>query len=247
MSKEVARAEQSTLMRVEQPGVLEIIRELSVDPRCDPAKLRELMELQERAEAREAERAFTRDFALASAEMPRVSKLGVIDMGTKGKMKFARYEDIDSAIRPIELEYGFTRTFLTEPTPSGITMICKLSHRAGHSERSSRFMPPDTGAGRNNMQAIGSSSSYAKRYLTLDVWNIVTQGADDEARAAHAISDDRVQTINNMISECGFTVAQKTKFLEWAEARSVEDIQSGRYDRVMAFLRERLKRKETEK
>lgn len=241
MTELVPKSEQ-TLVRAE-PTTYDLIRELAADERVSVEKLAALMDLQERAEARNAEREFNADFAAASAEMPRVRKDGVIDMGGKGQMKFARYEDIDSAIRPVELRYGFTRTFLTEQTPTGVQMTCKLSHRGGHSERSSRFMPPDTGAGRNAMQAVGSASSYAKRYLTLDIWNIVTMGVDDDARAAHAITDEQAMRINTMVSDCDFTAAQRSKFLAWAGAASVEAIQEQDYQRVITWLNGRLKAK----
>lgn len=238
MNDLVLKSEQQVAKR-DEPTVLDVIERLAVDARVSVEKLAGLMQLQERAEARQAEREFTRDFALASADMPRVAKNGVIDMGAKGSMKFARYEDLDAAIRPVELKYGFTRNFLTEPSTNGITMVCKLSHRGGHSERSARFMPPDASiSNRSAMQAIGSASHYAKRYLTLDVWNIVTVGADDDGTATGWITDTQADSIMSLLEECGAKTNPQIQagFLKYMEAKTVSEIRKSDFAKAIKVL-----------
>lgn len=232
------------LARQAEPTMLEIIRELAVDPRCEPAKLRELMDLQERAEARAAEREFNVDLAAAMTEMPTIKKDGVKEMGSKGSIPYATYEHLDAVIRPIEQKHGFVRIFTTERLEKpGSLMTVKLLHRGGHSISSTRYMAPDPGPGRNDTQAVGSADSYARRYLTLAIWNIVTVGADDDGKKAHAIHDEQIMKINEMVSECDFTPDQRAKFLQWAGAKSVEDIQTHEFERVMNFLRDKLRKR----
>src|SRR5580692_2699746 len=78
---------------------IQLIRELATDDRVSVEKLAALMQLHERAEARDAHKQFTAAFRAASLEMPKVEKRGVIDMGAKGRMPFARYEDVDRIVR----------------------------------------------------------------------------------------------------------------------------------------------------
>ena len=218
--------------QAEAPGtaVLAVIARAAADPGTDVAKMGALLDLQERILAKASEMEFARDFAAASLEMPRVAKRGVIDMGAKGSIPFAKYEDLDRAIRPVELRYGFTRSFLTEPSGQpGVVMTCKLTHRAGHSERSSRQMPPDPGPGRNAMQAIGSASSYAKRYLTLDIWNIITEGADDDAQSTDYITDEQAMQIRDLITDAGMNADRTAALLKSLAAASVEKIHGGQY------------------
>jgi len=225
--------------------VLSIIAVAASDPRVDPAKLTALLELKERIDAKQAEVEFNKAFALASLEMPRVSKRGKIklvkDGVDKGSIPFATYEDIDRVLRPIEMVYGFTRSFLTEPSAqAGITMTLVLSHSAGHSVRSSRFMPPDPGPGRNAMQAIGSASSYAKRYLTLDMWNIVCEGQDNDGNAAHPITAQQREQVQNMVDACDLKGQSLKAFLVFAGAHSIDTIQEHRYQDVMQALHKKL-------
>jgi hypothetical protein len=232
------------LTRRSLPDEMQLIRELATDDRVSVEKLAALMQLHERAEARDAEKQFNAAFRAASMEMPKIEKRGLIDMGGKGSMKFAKYEDVDNVVRAVEIKHGFTRSFLSEPCPGGILITCKLSHAAGHSERSTRQMPSDTGAGRNAMQAIGSASSYAKRYLTLDVWNIVTGGADDDANSADPISEDQARGIRDMLDFLALEPLDLARFWKLAESKTVEAIQLKNYKEVYEALRKSVEKRE---
>jgi hypothetical protein len=220
---------------------MQLIRDLATDDRVSVEKLAALMQLHERAEVRDARKKFTEAFRAASIEMPRVEKRGCIDMGGKGRIPFARYEDVDRIVREVEIRHGFTRSFLSEPTETGILITCVLSHAAGHSERSTRQMPADAGPGRNSMQAIGSASSYAKRYLTLDLWNVVTANADDDANSAEPVSREQAGALIDLLDRLAMEPARMQKFWLWAEAGSVDNIQRRNYARIHAELAKRLK------
>jgi|KBSSwiStaDraftv2_1062776.scaffolds.fasta_scaffold02616_8 hypothetical protein len=220
-----------------QPSVIEVIQALAVDERVNVEKLAALMGLQERAEAREAERQFNIDFAGAMSEMPTIRKDKAKDMGGKGSIPYASYEQLDRIIRPIEQKYGFCRTFSTAPLEkSGSLMTVTLVHRGGHSRSSTRYQSPDGGPGRNDAQAQGSADSYNKRYLTIGIWNIVTVGADDDGMRAGAISQDQVDDINSLISEIGMSAAGRAAFFQLADVRTVEEIPQRRYKDIMQAL-----------
>jgi hypothetical protein len=251
------------LAQAERPGeltqatevtILEIIARAAADPSVEVSKMGALLDLQERVMAKQAEIEFTRDFAAASAEMPRIVKRGVIDMGSKGKIPFAKYEDLDRAIRPIEQKYGFTRSFRTEAAQQpGVLMVAKLAHRSGHSETSTRWMPPDPGPGRNAMQALGSADSYAKRYLTIGLWNLITEGADDDGVSTGCITQDQADDIRDLMTTCGMydstPDAQRSMAAFWemlglpADKRSPEHILVPQHRMVLAQLRQKARRK----
>jgi len=217
-------SETKELTRVE-PTVLEVIRELATDDRVSVDKLAGLMALQERAEAKQAEREFNSDLAMAMAEMPTISKDAVKDMGAKGAIPYASYEHLDRVIRPIELRWGFCRIFTTAPLDKpGTLMTVKLLHKGGHVISSTRFMPPDPGPGRNEIQAIGSAESYARRYLTLAIWNIVTVGGDDDGNMTGYVTEAEARDIQSLISELGMDAAAVSTFLRIIGAKTVEEI-----------------------
>lgn len=212
----------------------EVFVEMALNPDIDPARIAALMELQIKAEERNAEKEFNAAFARLQPRMPRILKRGTIEMGTKGSMKFARYEDLDTAIRGLYVAEGFSLSFVSEPTDKGIVLVAVLAHGAGHSKTSRLQLPADTGAGRNSLQALGSSLSYAKRYLTCDIFNIVTVNEDDDATAGDYISEKQVENIENFFYEIG--EERRPKFLETFGVKGVSDLTKSNYTPAINLL-----------
>jgi len=226
-----------------QPTPMEMIAAIARDPSIPIDRISALIGLQERMEAREAEKEFNRDFAAAMLDMPRVAKRGRKDMGGKGVIMYATYEDLDAVIRPIEARHGFARSFATRITEKGWAMVLRLTHRAGHSITSERPCKADPGPGRNDIQAEGSGESYARRYLTLSTWNVVTVGADDDANSADPISDEQAADLHDMLDALAMTPTQAERFWSWVgpPAVNVATIQRKDFARVAAWLRQRVK------
>src|SRR5262245_60127606 len=129
MTNELERREETA---IEKPAsVYDVFRQLALDPAVDPARIAALMDLQIKAEDRNAEKEFNAAFARLQPTLPRIGKHGVIDMGAKGQMKFARYEDLDAAIRPLYVREGFSLSFISEPSDKGIILVAVLAHSAG--------------------------------------------------------------------------------------------------------------------
>ena len=65
-------------------------------------------------------------------------------------------------------------------------ITCTLSHEGGHSESVSMGGPPDTGPGRNAMQARGSTKTYLERYTLTAILGLAAQDADDDGKGGPA-------------------------------------------------------------
>lgn len=217
-------------------SIYEVFRAMAMDPSVDVARLAGLMELQIKAEDRNAEKEFNTAFARLQPTLPRITKRGEIDMGVKGKMSFARYEDLDSAVRPLYSAAGFSLSFISEPSDKGIVLVAALAHQAGHSKTSRLQLPPDAGAGRNALQALGSSLSYAKRYLTCDLFNIVTVGQDDDATSGDYITEKQAMNIEDLMAECSLGEAGRSKFLETFGAKAVSELFKANYAPAINLL-----------
>lgn len=217
----------------------------SANPESIPALLNAMFDFQLKVRAFDSLTEFNRDFAAAKSQMPIVAKNGTIKMGEKGSIAFATYDDVSEAIRPIEENYGFVRSFETAPSKDGIMMTLVMRHRSGHVDRGSSVeMPPDSGPGRNGMQARRSASSYAKRGLTLDYWDIVTKGADNDANTAEPITQAQADAIRDLLVDMGSTPSDG-KFLAWLKkhfgADSINRIQRHQFEQIMQGLEDRRK------
>lgn len=246
MSTELQRAN-GELPALRNDDVLSVIAAAARDPQVDPAKLTALLQLKERVDARNAEVEFNRAFARLMIRMPRVKKNGTVSLRNKegqdkGSIPFAKWEDVDRVVRPMLSEEGFALSFTCTPSVGCVEMTGILTHIQGHRITSTMQLPPDVGPGRNALQAIGSSHSYGKRYITLDLLNIVTEGADDDGNSAGCINGEQASIIEGMIMACQLDDAARAAFLHYAGADEVSLIQKYRFLDCMSMLRKRLRK-----
>ena len=170
----------------EGPGaLLTAIVQMARDPSVDADKMEKLLAMQERMVAREAERQFNQ--AMMRLPPIHVKKNGTIDLTSKedraagraGKsVPFAKWEDMAAVVEPLLEREGFRLSFDSIPRPGdggGLIVTGRLSHRDGHGRTASMPLPLDSGPGRNNLQAIGSTLSYGKRYAAEMLLNIVRE------------------------------------------------------------------------
>lgn len=162
-------------------SLLAVISRAASDPACDIDKMERLMLMHERAEARRAAAEFATDLAAMQTELPSVGERG----DAAGRYRFALWEDINAAVKPILSKYGFALTFRTD-FADGIAVTGVLTHRSGHREQTTIKLPADASGNKNAVQAVASSVSYGKRYTAGALLNLTSHGEDDDAFAAAA-------------------------------------------------------------
>ena len=193
--------------------MLNVIAAAARDPNTDVTKLEALLRMQREVMADQAKVAFIQARHRLKQKLPAVSKDGTIDLGVdkqsgkaRGSMKFARWEDMARIIEPLMGEEGFTLSFNTKPRAGdggGATIVGTLTHIQGHGEEAEIPLPLDSGAGRNNLQAMGSTISYGKRYVAEMLLNIVRKGEDDDgvAGGTRYITDEQKGELVSLIQE----------------------------------------------
>lgn len=224
----------------EGPGaLLSAIVSLAKDPGVDVAKLEALLGMQERMEARQADREFANAFGRLSADLPRVKKNGTIDLGVdkqtgqrRGQLPFAKWEDIDAVIRPLMVREGFTLSFDSLPRTAdggGLIVTGKLMHRDGHVRTASMPLALDTGPGRNNLQAMGSTLSYGKRYCAEMLLNIVREGEDDDGKLGGTkfITPEQVSELADLCKAAGRKEIQFVERLFAGRIKAFHEIEQG--------------------
>jgi hypothetical protein len=172
---------------VESRSIMSVIERAAMNPDVDIDKMERLLQMQERILARQAEAAYNEALAKLQASMPEVRKGGKNDHTHKA---YARLEDIQAAIRPLLAEHGFSISFHTV-TANHISATAILRHRDGYSDQTTVELPRDAGVGRNAVQAVGSSITYAKRYAVAALLNIQIDGEDDDGKTATRRSSAR--------------------------------------------------------
>jgi hypothetical protein len=191
---ETKTPESSTLPALPAPveapasvGMDQMIERLAANKDVDVSKLEKIIELRERVMAHDAKAAFDAAYSRMQPEIPAIDEKGQIKVKETVRSKYARLEDIQANVKPILAKYGFAlrhRTEWPEDRKGVIRIVGILSHEAGHSETSIFEAPLDRSEFRTDIQSMGSTVSYGRRYTTIDLLNIETRGVDDDGRKA---------------------------------------------------------------
>jgi hypothetical protein len=180
---------------------------IAMDKGFDLDRLQQVIDMQERQEAKAAEREYVDAMNRCQEKMPII----VRDKENQlTKSSYARLETVAAAIRPVYTSEGFTLEFSegVSPLPNHRRVLCQVQHRGGHKKEFHLDSPiDDVGAqGKANktaIQGLGSMISYLRRYLTLMIFNIVVADEDNDGNGAkNTISDEAVSTLNGMIASC---------------------------------------------
>ena len=210
-------------------GLLNVIERAARDPNVDVDKMERLFALQERVQERMAKQVFVEAKVAMRAELPEITMKGAIRIVKDGKLiqetPFARFEDIHEAVTPVLMKHGFDLSYRNGLSPDGkVRVTTILSHVAGHQEETQFDLPHDSSGSKNSVQAVGSSTSYGKRYGTLSILNIKVCGEDDDANSAvpdACISKEQRDRINNALDALD---ADKPAFCKYLKVDAIADI-----------------------
>lgn len=149
--------------------------------RFDISDIRELLAVKKEWEADEARKAFNEAFANFKAEAVHVYKGTTITDGPlKGKRHANLFDVVVASAGPLAKHGLSTSWKLTKDEPAMMEVTCILKHSAGHSETVSMSAAPDTGPGRNAIQARGSAKSYLERYTLMAILGLAATEDDDD-------------------------------------------------------------------
>ena len=184
---EVAKIEQPEKLLPADPMV-SMIERVAMDPNADISKLERMLEMKERHDASQAKSEHDLAFAKASAEFPEIPLNGV---NKHTGNCYALLKDIIKFTRPVLAKYGFSLSFSTEVTERDVIVTAELAHQGGHSKRNSLPLPRDTGAGRNPVQAVGSTQTYGQRYTAQAILGLsLGEDTEDDGNASGKPQDD---------------------------------------------------------
>lgn len=228
----------------ERPAsIMDIIGRAANDPAFDVNKFERLLEMHERIMAKEAKAAYMTALVAMKPLLPVIERNGKITIKKKDtdiviqSTAYALWEDIDAKITPILRDHGFALTFRSGVAHDGkITVTGVLGHCNGHSEETTITLPHDSSGSKNAVQAVGSSTSYGKRYTATLLLNIRTKGEDDDGQKGGEdalVGDDQIEKIFDLIKR---TSADTLKFCSYMGVESVADIPRKDFDKAMRAL-----------
>jgi len=212
-------------------AVLALIERVALDPSPDAEKLERLIAMYERLTAKEAELAYN---AAKGRILKKLADIKIVKSrrvlcgiekekppnGSSEAFKYAPLEEIDKHLRPLLVKENMDLSYSGEPQEDGRILIRgRLKHLpSGHYEDSFMPAPADTTGGKSEVQAVGSTNSFLRRYVACNIFNIVVLGDDDDGNGG-PVNEAQIKEIVELIKKA----KAGPKFLKYMKAQSIEE------------------------
>ena len=233
-------------IRSESATVLAMLDRMSADPAQPVERLEQMFALYQKVQADAARKAFMAAFVVAQAEMGRVVKDAY---NPQTKSKCATHQAIDALIKPVYSKHGFAMSFDTSdsPLPEQVRVLCYLLHKEGHEREYHIDMPADGKGAKGGdvmtkTHAAGTASTYGKRYLAVNIWNLAQVDKDTDGNMPKGpmqpITGEQAEELARLVT------ASKTdinKFLELGGFESLSDIPAAQFANARALLLSKMK------
>jgi hypothetical protein len=232
--------------KVQNP-FLETIERLARLPDVDPAKLKQIIDMQEQVLDRNAKQAF--NAAMTKAQ----NKIELVVAKEWNDQTRSYYADLKAVLiqaKPIYTAEGFSLMFYEgDTTKENHKRVCvDIMHEQGHTEkRFGDFAVQTTGMGGKTMMTQihgeGSCFSYGRRYLTCMIFNIPTGDDDDGNKAGgkikvEYINDQQFSSLTDMMNE---VKADVPKFLKYFKIDDLGKLPARRFDEAWKMLEKKKK------
>lgn len=180
------RPEQQVTVQSNDPGSL---LRMAVERGADLAMISAIMDLQDRQDAKLAQRAFAAAKAAFKLENVLITK----DKENKQyNSMYTTLGNLVATVTPYLGKHGLSADWKINQD-NGIVVTCILSHSMGHSDQVTLKVPPDTAGAKNPIQQIKSAITYAKAVTFESVCGLASTDAnfDDDGNGAAAAAEMR--------------------------------------------------------
>lgn len=238
----------------ETAAVLSMIERVARDSTVDISRLERLMEMRERIVAQNAKKAYFAALAEMQPQLPVIGERGEIKINKDDKkpgQRYALWEDINEGIRPVLAEHGFAISFRTNTADGKVSVTGILSHREGHAEETTMQLPVDTSGSKNAVQAVGSSTSYGKRYVAMALLNLTSGNSEDDdgekGGGPPLIDEDQLILLRDGLEAVSPTDkkadidATIRNFCSFLKVQTLADIPAARFEEAKSVLDQKRK------
>lgn len=185
------------------PATPATLLEKAIEKGVDLTQLKELMDMQERWEKKEARKTFFDALSRFQTMVPVIRKAKTAKINSqKGaySYKFADLGTITNAIKGALNECGLSYRWEFEDTGNKLKVTCFISHRDGHTETSVMEAGMDTSGYKNDIQQKGSTQTYLQRYTLIGGLGLSTADEDNDARG-HQTTETKDPTEEEILQQ----------------------------------------------
>jgi hypothetical protein len=123
------------------------------------------------------------------ANPPNILKSKKVNIPNGAKFAHATLADVCDGVCASLGEHGLSHKWETTQGDGLITVACIITHRMGHSERTTLTASPDDSGKKNSIQQIASTVTYLERYTLMAATGLAAKDQDDDGRGAGAATE----------------------------------------------------------
>jgi len=192
MSTEIQRKDKSTMVKGDP---FQNLIERVVEEKMSVDVLERLIDLRNKVAQEKARQAYFNALSELQKELPIIQKTReVYNQDGSLRFKYAPLEDILKEIKPLLVKHGFSYHWKQKSYEDGsIEVTCVVTHQQGHSEsvtfrtkiHETKFM--------NDIQRLGATITYAKRYTLCSLLGIIVADEDNEQILVETVKTEPVK------------------------------------------------------
>jgi len=189
---------------------------------ADVESVKQFLAMSKEIAAEEARRAFERAVADAKAEIPVITKNRHVGFTSKkeGAAKTDYWHEdfaqIARTVDPILSKHGLSYRHEADQEGATLSVTCILSHREGHSTRTTLKAGNDTSGNKNPIQGVGSTATFLQRYtLKLALGLAASRDDDGKAGGDDLMSDDQIEALKDQLEAAA--QATGSEYADWLD------------------------------
>ena len=162
--------------------------------------LERLMALKERHDATEAKKAYIKAMQQFQSMKPDMPKTAEVSFGAgKTAYKFCPLATMADRLKDSLTQCGLSYRFENLNRDGAFGVRCVVTHSAGHSEGTEMFAPSDSSGNKNQIQGIGSTSTYLMRYTLIAAFALTTADEDNDGQSHSDLPYQRLLAHNEVL------------------------------------------------
>ncbi|WP_375650069.1 ERF family protein [Bartonella sp. MU70NMGDW] len=233
--------EETHHLAVEQT-VMERILNKALDSDVDMDRLERLLKLREQEIERQERQNFVRDLSAVQMAYKNIEQNAI---NNHTNSKYATLYQYLNAVKEGLATYNFALfARIKNQTATNITIEITLSHPSGNEISTEGTFPIDNAGSKNNIQSLGSTLTYARRYLLGMLLNVSSK--EDDTDGNPPIKKAFPQQINEIRRLIVQTQAEEEKILAYVDVKKLDDMSEGQAQTVLHLLKKKQNKQKVE-
>ncbi|WP_208442234.1 ERF family protein [Bartonella raoultii] len=215
-----------------QTTAMERILNKALENDVDMDRLERLLALREKEIERQNYQNFVSDLSAMQTEYQKIHKNATNKHTNSAYATLDQY--IDAIKEPLAKHHFALFSCIKNQISNSITVEMILTHASGNKISTEGTFPIDGQGSKNNIQSVGSTITYARRYLLGMLLNVASKGDDtDGNKPIKKPSPQQINEIKNLIEE---TETNEDDLLAYANVEKLTDLSCEKAQEVLELL-----------